>query len=311
MAGHYFWQLPLAAGASKELGILPLIAGASLAGWVTAEDRQLAKAVVEVQPAAGAEAEKVTQAVNQAGFFQVAGLGPGQVVVRARRGEWESPPVRVELTAGAETILKDPLMLLRPRSLEVQVDPPLTPDGQFWRVELWDRDLGRGRMALVARQLCDANGGVRLSRILPQPLAVRVLDGQGQAFYDGEVDAAREEVVFLSLDLLQVEGRVRFAGHPVARASVSFVPLDPSYPPPQALESERDGSFEAWLVPGSYGVAVEAAGFCRRVFPLRVEEPPSLLDLSLDQACGTLVLRFAGRRMQELALLRLGCCPRG
>ncbi|MCX7896143.1 MAG: hypothetical protein N2447_09380, partial [Thermoanaerobaculum sp.] len=145
-------------------------------------------------------------------------------------------------------------------------------------------------------------GGGRFSPILPQPLAVRVLDGQGQAFYDGEVDAAREEVVFLSLDLLQVEGRVRFAGHPVARASVSFVPPDPSYPPPQALESERDGSFEAWLVAGSYGVAVEAAGFCRRVFPLRVEEPPSLLDLSLDQACGTLVLRFAGRRMQELAL---------
>lgn len=139
---HYELEKPLPPGAELRLGTVALASGASLAGWVSADEPgwKPAGARAHVRRLGSPEAlpGSPNVPVSKLGFIQFAGLKPGpyQVVVvqqgysRAVRG--------VEVVESLEAFLSEPLVLGKARELDLTVVPPVGPDGEPWMVEIRD-----------------------------------------------------------------------------------------------------------------------------------------------------------------------------
>jgi hypothetical protein len=233
---HFFWDVPVTPAGKRDVGLLTLQRGASLAGQVvTAEGPALPqKCRVEISPAQAvtdhSEASQerlrrlaLSASITERGFFHFEGIPPGAYVVTAEQPGFAPARLHpVTVLEKAETELREPLQLERPLTLEVKVVPPVDPLGQPWNLELMEQSTVPGSLRELAKVAVPENGVYRRPGLAPGGYLLLLNDQSGarMGLQELQFDAATTTVLF-ELPVVWVEGVVRLGDEPVS-ADVYF-----------------------------------------------------------------------------------------
>ena len=147
-----------------------------------------------------------SETTNGRGFVQLHGVPPDVYdLVLASEGRPPTHISGIELADGAETWLGS-VELPGFARMTVHVDPA-TNNGQPWRIEAWQID-----EPWTESDATTSDGMAVLRGLVQGSYEVRVI-GPGDSLVRSETRViGRDEMVFLSLDLAQVEGRVLLDG---------------------------------------------------------------------------------------------------
>lgn len=229
----YLWGVSLSAAQTTLLGPVRLIRGGSIAGWLTTHGGippDWRQATVGATPRAAARLvepgakERIgdrsqVAVVNSRGFFQVGGVPPGSYMLTAILpgvGVGHSPPV--DVAAGGESILREPVLLRPPADLDVVIDPAADPYGEAWRLELYQRDTLSGGLeesAGPAQPL--ATGRWRWRRLDPGDYHLFVGSVAGSRWASQEITVEPGmEPVEIEVPAVRIRGDIRQGGDPVA-----------------------------------------------------------------------------------------------
>lgn len=269
----YRWGLAVPKGGTLELGTLNLKRGASLVGWVRPEEGELkaGKGLARLSPllAAGGGPEVAARLSRSAaegrvrddGFFQLAGLPAGSYVLEVEHpGYATGRAYPIEIWPGAETSLRDAVVLQRPLSLSLSLDPPRDWLDKPWQVRIFrasDFSASFDREAAFDGP-SSGTGAVRVDGQSPGTYFVTVMDSLGNSLFsdfgwtvDGPASAARE----IRLRLVTLKGRIRLGEAPVA-ATLWFGGAHGA----QRVEmsADRDGKFHGVLPkPGTWLIEIQ------------------------------------------------------
>jgi hypothetical protein len=225
------WGCDLAVVKMRDLGPLLLRKGASVSGWVQfvggpTGDGIATAALVPLVAAAGsaATAERVGRPLVQApvlknGFFQLAGVPPGQYAVRVERAGYATETIApVRIHGGRETAIRRPIVLRPPVSVTVSVVPPRDWRGEPWAMFITKASpLSGGFDAAPLFQGRAADGRVVMNGQSAGRYSIDIFDSGGnplkneQFDVDGSADAAHE----IRVDVITVHGTATIGERPL------------------------------------------------------------------------------------------------
>ncbi|HEV7765124.1 MAG TPA: carboxypeptidase-like regulatory domain-containing protein [Thermoanaerobaculia bacterium] len=250
-SSHYVWSTTIRAGIPNELGVIDLHRGASLTGLVKLHpevDVPLAEVRVLLTPSGTGVAERRSAQPNQRGFFQLSGLTPGEYLVTSVATGYrsDSRPVRVIDNMAAD--LREPLIVSPPRSLQIEIDPPLDPDGKRWGVSV-ARRRGAASNPLahadpVSESSADEAGHFTQTVEQDGVYLVDVLRS-GTTWAAAEVEVDRDVVVMpVVVKSRMVHGQITHGGRPLGARLRFGGDFGPSQ---QVLISDEQGRFRGVL----------------------------------------------------------------
>ncbi len=252
-APAYVWNLKFASARAK-IPAVSLERGASISGWVEdAGGRPVSGAKVRVGPQhvseqaarlSGIAAQTVTVLSNERGFFQVRSMPSGEYVIAARTdARAVAAPRAISIRQAHEHSLSEPLITESPASVQVQIDPPLTPDRRPWNVQLSRAHLADSALEAVASGPSDELGRWRAEDIERGPYEISLQDSSGSVVARQTWDVDRDSALIeIRIGEVPVEGRVRLGGEPIA-AELKFSSATGSV----RVVSAPDGTFSGWL----------------------------------------------------------------
>ena len=318
----YLWDVDLTAAAHKDLGRLVLRRAASVSGFVVGPDgRPLAEgATVTLLPVISdvalenADVQRLqgrrrTVPVGERGFFQVVGVEEGVWQVQASAPGYLSAAVSpVEVVAGAESRLEEPLRLTTPVPVRVTVSPPRDPWGGELTVHV-TRPHGEvvGRVQEQRASGVVNEHGVWESQLGEGAYQLEVRSAAGVWWHqEVEVRAPVAEVE-VTLALVEVEGTVR-RGRQRLAARVCFEAEQGRWR--VCNDADAQGRYHTFLPsPGRWGVAVEGEGgrIFWRVVAVKSEKPVRVdVELPDTRLAGVVVLEsgagVAGARVRATPL---------
>ncbi len=223
---HYFWGRELPARQKLDLGVVQLVPGSSISGWLVTDDGSPLDKKTRVIAApratyAGVPREQERQkslaveaTITERGFFHLQGLRPGAYELRAEQEGFvplRSLPVMV--IESSESELAESLVLTRPAELLIGVEPAADAQGEPWRLTLSSPFSSEG----VGPGLTDATGTWAAAALIPGSYTLIVADSEGSR-------VASEEIVvespttehWIVLSFVEVEGRVTLGEEPLA-----------------------------------------------------------------------------------------------
>ena len=232
---QYRWETQVPAGKTFSLGAIVLERGASVAGWVAVEGGTIeeGRCVVRLAPlvaggtdlreSADLERTAIERPVQRDGFFQLAGIPPGNYTVEVRQPGYS--PARfspVRITPRAATFLREPLVLTRPLDLTFAIDPPLDWLGRPWHARLL-RARESARLAPVVYDgTVDAEGRFTVPGQSAGLFTVSISDSLGNRLFsddqlrlDGPTAAAMAPIP-ISIKLIDIAGRLHLGDRPLA-----------------------------------------------------------------------------------------------
>ena len=271
----YRWGLSLHVAGELALGSVRLRGGASLAGWAIPTEGAIeagkgkARLVpLAAQGGAVAEAERLQRAaaaesrLRDDGFFQLAGLKPGWYGLEILHPGFAPSRLHpVEVEEGGETILPEAIPIRRPVALNLEVTPPVGPDGLPWTaLILRASDFSAGfEVSPVHAGPLGSDGRLQITGQAPGAFRLEIADSQGNLmasdnrwFVRDREDGERK----IEIDLILLSGRVRLGDEPLA-ARLWF---GGRHGVPQVtLQSGEDGEFRGILSrDGPWLVEIEA-----------------------------------------------------
>jgi hypothetical protein len=230
---RYSWGVEVRPGKRSDLGTVELVRGASLIGRVEVDGSppRGQVPVVEIVPdqmaggvrtkaAAERMAERtVTTRPDERGFFQLTGIAAGSYRITARLVGFApvSSPVATVRT-GAETELREPIVLARPLALEVQLHPPLDPYGQAWRWQLFadPSKLSPHVLTRAGEGMADLAGFFKKDDLAPGRFVLSVRDMTLSEWLHEEIAMAPGKTALeFKMDLIKLEGKISTAGKPL------------------------------------------------------------------------------------------------
>lgn len=235
-APFYASRVSVSPSTPAELGVQPLKRGGSLVGWAVLEGGKIlsSKGRVDLFPfvATGGDAplrrelegRNNSQSLSLDGSFRWSGLAPGiyRLVVE-HEGYAPLTVGPLEVQAGRETLLREPLVLRRPLDLALTLTPGVDGFGRPWRVELLARAVA-GREASQAPAFegaTDREGRILAHNLTPGIYGLTISDSFGNPFHTdpnyvvegvGRVEGA------VALEIWTLAGSIRLGGEPVATA---------------------------------------------------------------------------------------------
>ncbi|HEX6900897.1 MAG TPA: carboxypeptidase-like regulatory domain-containing protein [Thermoanaerobaculia bacterium] len=287
-APSYLWNLEVESRGKVDVGALLFHPGSSLAGWIQVADRSfsLNEVSIELQPEVvgwqGNPAERKRTELRQQsvmagrnGFFQLAGLSPGQYVLTAKGKGFSPAATQVSIPEGREVVLSEPLFLEPLSKLQVSLDPPARLDGGPWQVEVL-RFVPRTNVYETVMRSAAALDGNWLSKPLQAgTYEVVVRDAAGSALYQTvhRLDSSTPPL-FIDLDLVPFRGTLTMGGKPIAAALVFGTT---NRQPNVRVEADADGRFSGSLPrEGLWPVEVLLSGDRKqRAADVEVERLPS------------------------------------
>lgn len=303
---RYIFGARVERGKTLDLGKIRFEKGASISGFVTAEEGEPQGAEIDVNvagrfsPAEGQRQElrKLAAVANERGFFQVLGVAPGGYRIEAtRKGLTKTELWPVEVLAGQETSLAQPLHLTRAAELELHVSPPLGPLGRPWKVTLILDRLDGGTETFEGE--ADPSGVWRRPDLPPGSCLVHVANPDGEKTGAGDDSiwamqmldlAPGHQPLYVDIPSIAVEGTLKAGDEPVA-ARLIFGGFHGA--PHVTLRSDEEGRF-AGLLPraGEWDLDADVGGQLRTLPAVEVEPrggKPARLDIQLPDT------RFYGR----------------
>jgi len=252
---RYRWNAMLTGKSPFDAGLLHFVEGSTLSGRVEIPrglNERLDLVTVVVQPAAipGAndesrhrnEAARLTTHPNRRGLFAF-DLPPGQFSVQASSKELVSEEVLADVSAGHESLLRQPLVLERKRSVTIRVHPMLDPWSKPWTIELAKVD-DTGFM-LSERALKTAlDGSCRFNDVLPGSYRVTVARSAEQTWASRLLDVSSDATVDLDVKAVRVTGTIHLGARPLAATAMVHSSKTGAS---GFLRSKPDGTFLAAL----------------------------------------------------------------
>ena len=271
---QYRWGTAIAAGKTSDAGTVELVRGASVSGWATAEEgaiapgRCTASLVPLVAPGGGRIGLRIEEtaakaAVQKSGFFQLRGVAPGSYLLAVEQAGFAAARAfPIEVWPGAETVVKQPLVLRRPLTLEFAIEPPLDWLGYPWRVRVVrfsDFSANLEREPAFAGK-ADSGGRLRVPGQSAGHYVVDISDSLGNSLYadpqlmvSGPADARQE----IAIDLVTVFGRLALGKEPLA-GTIWFG--TPRSSPGIKMMADEKGRFQGVLPrAGRWPVEIDAA----------------------------------------------------
>jgi len=271
-ASHYAWDVTIPPLGEHRLGVLSLRPVSSIAGRVRTTRGAAATARVSLvdrdgqplHPAGPPKKRQLTSTANYRGFYQLLDVPPGDYRIVAEQPGWSVASASIGVFARTETRV-DTLVLRRPQSLELLIDPRVAPSGRSWAVEVVARAADAGGFRTAGDASASAEGRFRIGGLSPGPHLVTVHDGSTR-WFSQELDVpAADRPLRIGVPLAPLRGVVTLGGQPLS-ASVTFGGRYGSVSVP--FTSDDEGRFEGVL---------PADASTRTVWDVDVEaEQPSL-----------------------------------
>lgn len=291
----YLWDVEVRPGEIKDLGHFPLKTGASVVGWVRAEDGSaLAEAKVRLEPQTfgrpsepskiqGLQTMTLETKTNARGFFQLEGPTPGTFVVSASRGDL-APSSRpgIEVRPGLEAQISDPLVLAQPLTVRLTLDPPAGPSGSPWRLALERKPEIEGLGGEIYRGEASPEGHWEQRGPVQGTYSLGVEDGEMRWLFEDLAVATEQTALHVEVPVVRVRGRLHLGDEPLA-ATLWFGGR--SGPRRARFESDEDGEFEGLLPEeGTWPIDLisEEDGLRLKLAPVEVRKMPGKSHASVD-----------------------------
>ncbi len=264
---HYLWGLLVTPQHPTQAGNLEFRHGAAITGWVVAEQGSAENAEVRIRPGLTAPASSADRArlsmmelsarVNDRGFFQLAGVSPGDYVIEVSKESFAVTRATVRVHDLTTTEIANPPLLLRfPQKLEIFIEPPVSPGGEPWQMTLNQLDRSANTIAVVAENLVPDTGAWRHTQLPPGRYRLTVARENSAWFVEEMVIEADPPPIFVRMPVVEVRGRVSFGDDPLA-AKLSFGGESGSIS--VTLFSDEEGRFTGHLPrPGPWDLDIVA-----------------------------------------------------
>lgn len=278
---HYRWGAIVPARGALKVGPLALRRGASIVGRVEVSEGAISPqgCRVELSPTTAglsrsAEAKEqlgklaLSASVNERGFFHLEGVPPGSYVLTARQPGFAPAQIfPVSVFESSESEVRQPLILMKPLTLEVALDPALDPWSRPWEIQLFGHSAASGNLNDLGKGKASEEGLWTKPGLAPGEYSFHVVDSHGSSYAEQEIRLDRPSPPLqVKIPLVWVEGKVRIGEEPLAanlwfggrHGKVSVL-----------LRSDSDGEFSGALPrEGDWEVDVDAAKpLVRRRFP--------------------------------------------
>jgi hypothetical protein len=226
---NFSWDLPLQSGRPLRIGSVLLRRGATILGEVTTVDGPASPeaTLVELLPfdatipesdSIGRRARAERAKLNAQGFFVFEDVSPGLYRIRAHQpGYSEAGFGPLEVVAGGDTRLIQPIVLSPPVRLVVQIEPVHTQLGGVWTVEV-SGEAEAERSSQPVKGQADDEGRWASPELVPGAYLVEVFDERGNRFAwrDSVEIVGVDAFLAIDLDLVRVKGRVSMGDDPVS-----------------------------------------------------------------------------------------------
>gem|GEM_PF-1716868 len=254
-ASRYRWNAALAPHATFDAGALHFVPGSTLSGRVEIPQRRearLDRVNIIVKPAIfpGAneqfrhrnESARITAHPSRRGLFAV-DLPAGQFTIQASYNELISEELKLDMAAGHEAQLRQPLRLEPQRSITVRVHPPLDPWSKPWTVEFASVD-PTGFLLSERALKTSLDGSCRFDNVLPGPHRVTVVRAANQSWASEMFDVDRDATFDVDVHVVRLTGTIRLGTKPLA-ATATLRSFEPGAS--VVFRSKADGTFAARL----------------------------------------------------------------
>jgi hypothetical protein len=226
---QYFWSTKIEKGkAPADLGTIVLARGSSVIGWVETASGPAAgsgcRIKLGVNPGgqmrdSDEQREKlreVTARTNERGFFQLSGVKPGKYVLTAEKSGYVPGQLYpVTVVEDQETTLEEPLVLFRPMTLDISLEPTVDPFDLAWLVSLVE-DLGYRYKPVTKDDV--AEGGIwHREGLAPGKYLLMVRDGYGSTWHSDSYDLQPgHQRVDVRIEMIPFTGNVHLGEQPIA-----------------------------------------------------------------------------------------------
>lgn len=226
----YLWDVEIAPGKDRDLGELRLKRGASVSGWVqTAEGRSPSgecrlklslgsASTYDLKVRDQIEKGSLRAQPNAKGFFQIVGVPPGRYELTAiQPGYAETRLSPIDVRPDLESQVIEHLVLARPVTFDITVDPPVEPYGSPWKIELERRaDLSEPSAGYLSGK-ASQEGIWHVPGIAPGTYQISVRGDQKAIWHTEFVDVQPGQPnLRIDLPVLRVEGRLLIGKEPLA-----------------------------------------------------------------------------------------------
>ena len=303
----YLWDVEIRAGETADAGLLKLQEGASVVGRVqTSDGKPLAGARIQLSPqifgaptdparSEGLKAMSLTAETNTRGFFQLREPSPGMFIVIAEKEDLaQASRSGIEVRPGLEAQIVDPLVLTRPLTLRLSLEPPLAPSGSPWHVILEQETLADNLRPKGYRGDATVEGLWEQKGLSPGRYQLHFNDGKNP-WRSEKIEISEESSsLHLSLQGLPVRGRVYLGDEPLEATLLLY---GGSGKGQTRFHSDEDGRFETFLSSeGRWNVEVSDGDKLKlRLDPIEIRKMPG-------QSHARVEIRIPDTRLQGMVV---------
>jgi hypothetical protein len=282
----YFWDVEIQAGKAADAGLFKLKEGASVVGRVqTSDGKAVPGARIHLLPqvfgdptdpaqSEGLKAMSLTAETNARGFFQLQEPAPGMFVVIAEKEDLaQTGRAGIEVRSGLEAQILDPLVLSKPLTLRLSLEPSLAPSGSPWHVILEQKAFADNMRPKGYRGDATVEGLWEQKGLNPGKYRLHLNDGR-TAWRSEEIELSEESsTLHLSLQGLPVRGRVYLGDQPL---EASLLLYGGSGNGQARVRSDEEGEFETLLSSeGRWNVEVSDSDNLKlRLDPIEIRKVP-------------------------------------
>lgn len=224
-APAYRFGVQIVAGQELEMDPLHLVRGASVSGFVVTEAGDPAPAGTKVRLSLPNEKRTVTEPrldlvrqttkTDQHGFFQFRGVRAGHYGLVAQADGYA--PARaepIEAKPDLESQLKDPLVLARPITAELDLIPPVDPWGKAWTVRLSQLNQEGDSLSSVKDQ-ASKEGILRWTGLSPGRYQMAILGSEDSRWLEEKVELlGGEDPLVVQVPLIEIHGTLTKGDEP-------------------------------------------------------------------------------------------------
>jgi hypothetical protein len=226
------WDVRIPFGSEVDKGALVVRRGGTLSGWVEFMDTNGPAPGVSLnaelrlvgrQSAPTRQQQSATTIrahSDDRGYFSIEDLLPGSYVLEAELSGYGPVVISgIEVAAGQDVLLREPIQLAKPYDLKVSTEPPLDPSGSPWNLIVLARnERSGGFRENPSYQGSVSEGWVNVPVAPGEHLFIQLLDSSGQRVWfspNFEAPDSGPAELEIRVDHVPIAGEVTLADDPV------------------------------------------------------------------------------------------------